>query len=48
MKEITVGNKVTVNGYIGTITKIHTDVRKGMVDVRLDRGEITVDIKAIN
>ena len=43
----TKGDKVTINGYLGTITEIHTDIRKGMVDVRLDRGEVTVDIKSV-
>lgn len=42
-----VGDKVIANGYEGVVTKVHTDVRKGMVDVKLRRGEITIGMSSL-
>lgn len=48
MKTLKIGNKVKSSGYDFTVIKIHSDIRKGMVDIRNDRGTKTVDIKDIN
>ena len=37
-----VGDKVIANGYPGIIKKVHTDIRRGMIDVRLKSGDITI------
>ena len=37
-----VNDKVIANGYPGTIIKVHNDIRKGMIDVRLKSGDITI------
>ena len=42
-----VGDKVKANGFPGVITVVHTDVRKGMVDVKLKRGTTTVSMKDV-
>ena len=42
-----VGDKVKANGYPGIIKVVHTDVRKGMVDVKLNRGTVTVSMKDV-
>ena len=42
-----VGDKVKKSGFPGVITKVHSDVRKGMVDVKLKRGTVTVDVKSV-
>ena len=38
-----VGQKVKANGYEGRIIKIHTGQLTGMVDIRLDSGDICTD-----
>lgn len=39
---IRIGTKVLANGYQGRVTEVHFDVRYGMIDVRLESGEITI------
>lgn len=38
-----VGQKVMCNGYPGVIKKVHTGQLSGMVDVKLERGLVTVE-----
>ena len=38
----TVGDKVTCNGYEGTVQEVHYGQLSGMVDVRLDSGSVCV------
>jgi len=38
-----VGDRVTCNGYPGTISEVCTGQLKGMVVVRLGRGKVCVD-----
>jgi hypothetical protein len=39
---IQVGTKVICNGYPGTVVVVHEGQLAGMIDVRLDRGDVCV------
>ena len=44
------GDRVICHGYPGTVTKVHadpTDPRRGMVDVRLGSGLVTVSAREL-
>lgn len=42
--EVKIGQRVLCNGYPGTISKVHGGQLEGMVDVRMSRGSICIDI----
>ena len=42
---IEINQKVICNGYPGTITKVCDGVLSGMVEVRLNSGDVCIDIK---
>ena len=44
-ENLKVGNKVKYSGFDFVVVKIHNDIRKGMADIRNDRGMSTIDIK---
>lgn len=44
---ITVGQPVTVNGFAGVIAKVCDGQLRGMVEVRLPRGMVCVDLSEV-
>jgi hypothetical protein len=42
--KIQVGQKLSCNGYPGTVTEVHKGQLSGMATVRLERGSVCVDI----
>jgi hypothetical protein len=46
-KDIKVGLKINCNGFQGTVIEIHHGQLKGMIDVYLDSGTVTVSASEV-